>query len=176
MALIYITGVSGTGKSSVRTELVARGYEAHDTDEGSFREWKNTKSGKFMNSLNLAWDQASDEFKSQHVMAIKANEVEKLKQRSEGQTVFLCGTVPNEDEVWNYFDNTFCLILDDSTLKHRLQTRTSNNYGKSPEELQKILEWNKDAEKNYRLFGSMIIDASQPIEQVVDTILESIND
>lgn len=176
MSLVYITGVSGTGKSTVRTELASRGYEAHDTDEGSFREWKNIKNGKFITGLNLAWDDASNGFRSEHVMAIKPEEVEKLKLTSEDGTIFLCGTVPNENEIWKYFDITMCLTLDETTLRHRLDTRTNNSYGKNPVELRNILEWNRLAETNYRSFGSVIIDASRPIEKVVDEILENIND
>jgi dephospho-CoA kinase len=33
MALIYVIGASGAGKSTVRTELQRRGYMAYDTDE-----------------------------------------------------------------------------------------------------------------------------------------------
>jgi dephospho-CoA kinase len=33
MGLIYVTGISGSGKSTVRAELRARGFFAHDVDE-----------------------------------------------------------------------------------------------------------------------------------------------
>jgi dephospho-CoA kinase len=33
MALIFITGISGAGKSTIAKELSRRGYEVYDTDE-----------------------------------------------------------------------------------------------------------------------------------------------
>lgn len=176
MSLIYITGVSGTGKSTIKTELLARGHEAHDTDEGPFREWQNIKSGEFIAGLNLTWDEASDDFKSQHTMAIKPEEVEKLQGRANQKTIFLCGSVPNIDDVYKYFETVVCLVIDDETLRARLASRTSNTFGRRPSELEDILRWNQTSENDYKSRGAMIIDATQPLNQVVDELLESINE
>ena len=37
--IILITGMSGTGKSSVIAELLARGHHAHDLDTAEWSEW-----------------------------------------------------------------------------------------------------------------------------------------
>ena len=39
MALIFITGVAGSGKSAVSKELVARGFEAYDTYNDGITAW-----------------------------------------------------------------------------------------------------------------------------------------
>jgi predicted ATPase len=39
MKRVLITGMSGTGKSSVIQELAARGYRAHDLDTPEWSEW-----------------------------------------------------------------------------------------------------------------------------------------
>jgi adenylylsulfate kinase-like enzyme len=41
MPFIYITGISETGKSAIRQELMKRGYVAYDIDEDHFRAWYN---------------------------------------------------------------------------------------------------------------------------------------
>ena len=43
--LIYVTGISGAGKSAVCDELQRRGYEAHDTDREENAVWVNRKTG-----------------------------------------------------------------------------------------------------------------------------------
>jgi broad-specificity NMP kinase len=39
MKRVLITGMSGTGKSSVIQELAARGYRAHDLDTNEWSQW-----------------------------------------------------------------------------------------------------------------------------------------
>ena len=39
MKRVLITGMSGTGKSAVVQELIARGYQAHDLDTPEWSEW-----------------------------------------------------------------------------------------------------------------------------------------
>jgi adenylate kinase family enzyme len=41
MKRVLITGMSGTGKSAVVQELIARGYKAHDLDTPKWSEWVN---------------------------------------------------------------------------------------------------------------------------------------
>ena len=46
MPLYYVTGVSGTGKSSVLRELRTRGYHARGVDEDGYADWINRISGR----------------------------------------------------------------------------------------------------------------------------------
>jgi hypothetical protein len=88
--------------------------------------------------------------------------------------VFLCGSVENEDEVWELFDFVICLVLDESTLRERLATRTTNEFGKARVELDAILGWNRTMESTYREFGAFVVNANQPLNDVVDQILADI--
>jgi hypothetical protein len=64
--------------------------------------------------------------------------------------------------------------MDDATLLHRLTTRTTNAFGKHPDELRAALEWNQTVEANYRRLGATIIDASLPLETVVSDVLAAV--
>jgi dephospho-CoA kinase len=46
MAFIYITGISGSGKSTVRSELIRRGYEAYGTDEDGLAAFYHHETGE----------------------------------------------------------------------------------------------------------------------------------
>jgi uridine kinase len=86
--------------------------------------------------------------------------------------VFLCGCVENEDEVcWDLFDLVICVVIDNETLRHRLLTRTTNSFGKHPEELAAAVGHNDHVESTYRRFGATIVDGTRPLAEVADAIL-----
>lgn len=84
---------------------------------------------------------------------------------------FLFGVVENDLEVLDLFDRLVCLVIDDETLRDRLATRTTNGFGKERGELAIALTWNREIEARYRRFGATILDATQPIEAVVQDLL-----
>jgi hypothetical protein len=86
-------------------------------------------------------------------------------------TAFLFGSVENEGDVWDLFDLVVCLVADNETLRDRLQTRTTNAFGKHPEELAAALDGNEGVESTYRRRGATIIDGRQPPSEVADAIL-----
>lgn len=88
----------------------------------------------------------------------------------QGERVFLSGSVDNELDVWDLFTAVVCLVIDDATLRRRLAARP-DHYGKAPDELANILEWNRTCEANYRRFGASIVDASRPLDAVVEDVL-----
>jgi hypothetical protein len=85
--------------------------------------------------------------------------------------VFLCGVANGDKEVWHLFSKIIALVADLPTLEHRLATRDDNLFGKDPEQLADVAGWHDGYEQSYRGFGAEIIDATIPLDQVVDRIL-----
>ncbi len=102
---------------------------------------------------------------------IRPERVAQLARSARDQTVFLCGSVENESEVWGLFDVVICLILEESRLRERLATRTTNRFGKAPAELTAILGWSRTVEASYREVGAFVVNADQAPRAVVDQIL-----
>ena len=82
-----------------------------------------------------------------------------------------CGGVANDIEVWDLFSRVIYLAIDEQTLRDRLGSRTSNDFGKAPEELAAVLEWHKVGEADHRSFGAVVIDATIPLPEVVDKVV-----
>ncbi len=101
------------------------------------------------------------------------SKVAALVDRADDRLVFLCGSTANEDEVWHLFARVVYLAIDEQTLRDRLASRTCNDFGKSPTELEAILSWHQVGEADYRRFGAVVIDATRPLHEVVDNILEA---
>lgn len=175
MALFFITGIAGSGKSSVAYELKSRGYEAYDTDNDGFSRWYNNQTGYIHPKSSVKNEDRTQEFLKIHSWIVPRSSAEELAKRAANKTVFLCGVAHNEDEVRDLFKLVFELTIDDKTLIYRLTTRTTNDWGKQPHELEKTLESQHKAAALYPKHNPILIDATQPIGVVVDDILEKVN-
>ena len=172
--LVWITGNSGTGKSTVRAELARRGYASFDTDEDGITVWRDRATGQEV--AYPADAHYRDDWLEHHGWMIDRSRVEELALLSRDRLVLLCGSVENENEVWDLFDWVVCLVLDEATLRERIATRTTNPFGQKPVELQAILSWNPLLEPSYQKGGAQIVNADQALSAVVDEILAAVDE
>jgi adenylate kinase family enzyme len=170
MPLIYITGNSGAGKSSVRRELQRRGYEAHDTDDDDITAWVHKATGKLVEQPEDESDRTKGWY-DQHEWKMSRQRVEEFAKHAKDKPVFLCGSPTNADDMLDLYDQVVCLVVDEETLQRRIASRTDHDFGKAPDELESILGWHDSFQERYREHGAVMIDATQPIEKVVDEIL-----
>lgn len=171
MKTYYVTGISGAGKSKVRKELAKRGYLAYDGDENGLTGWQDKKSDKFVKSSErIAGPNGS--LIELYDWNMSKSRLEELINNADEEIMFVCGTASNRYELWDMFDKVFCLSIDKDTLVHRLSTRKNNDFGKDPKDLDDVIGWHKYSEKTDIDAGAKLIDATKPIEEVVDTILE----
>lgn len=163
MKAYLIEGISGTGKTSVCEELKRRGYKAVEADE-EIAHYADPKTGLPTDEkiqANWLWNEE------------KFNEA--IKEEGDSP-VFICGGAMNQEGFKHHFEKVFTLYVDDETMKHRLSTRTNNDFGKKPEELALQLTWNKGAVSYSQQRGTTLIDATRPINEVVDDILSHIKE
>ncbi len=167
MPAYLITGYPATGKSSVADELARRGYAAYDTDNLPELNHYTHKDGtpvdfskghvEDQSEIESVWDKA------------------KLKEllRSADQ-VFICAVTSRQHEFYDQFDKIFVLTIDETTLKHRLLTRTTNDFGKHPNELKMLVDGRKGFEEQMLKERAIPINATQPLSDVADCILDQL--
>jgi len=174
MKIYYITGISGAGKSKVRKELSKRGYLAYDGDENGLTGWQEKDTGNFVKSSERVQGPNGSliELYDWHM---SKSRLEELAGEADEETMFICGTASNRYELWGMFDKVFCLSIDKETLIYRLATRTSNDFGKDPKDLEDVIGWHKPSEQTDVDAGAILIDATQPVEDVTDEIMKQIN-
>ena len=170
MALVYVTGISRSGKSTVRHELVRHGHEAHDTDDGMAR-FVDRSTGVATRRIDASL--RTREFVENNDWVVEPDRVLQLSHRAVDRLVFLCGAIANEVEVWELFDRVILLSIDEATMRERVIGRTTNDFGKNPHELELMLGWIKTIDDEYRRYGAVVIDATRPISIVVDEIVET---
>jgi shikimate kinase len=170
MGLVYITGISGAGKSEVCKELKRLGYSAFDTDEDGISAWQDADGHWVDTPARDIW--RTHEWQATHTWRYSHERLEKLAAEATNNTVFMCGTAANENEVWHLFSKVICLFLDDEAkLCRRLAERFG--FGKEPHELAAVLSWNKTIKSNYIRYGAIMVDANQTLEKVVNDVINA---
>ncbi len=146
--------MSGTGKSTVIAELTARGYKAVDTDYGGWHEWVDVAGER-----DWVW---------------REDRIRQLLSTEDADVLFVSGCKSNQGKFRAQFHHVVLLSAPTPLLLERLATRTTNPYGKRPEELAQILGYVETVEPLLRRSATLEVDTSVPLEQVVETILSHV--
>jgi dephospho-CoA kinase len=171
MSLFYVTGVPGSGKSTVQKELHKLGFEAYDIDNPRFGCPVNKSTGESTTVPTI--DLRTPEWFNNHEWRVSRKSIQELKNEATHNNIYLCGTATKEGLVLDLFDKVIYLNIDEQTLKQRLSSRTNNDFGKTEHELNLILERYKIAQQKLNSLDAIIIDSTQPIKNVVNNIIKA---
>jgi shikimate kinase len=170
MLMFLITGQPGTGKSTIKAELVSRGIRAYDADEDHLAHWYSSDGTPVPHDE----EESTPEFVASHTRDIARQTI--LDMTTETNSMFICGDPENEDELQDFFTVIFALTLDETIRQQRLDTRTNNLWGKLPHERAYDLARTHIALERYKKPNYITIDAAQRPAVIVDIILETIRD
>lgn len=178
MSLYFITGIAGSGKSTVLHELRNQGYEAYDVDEAGpvKAKWQNTKTGLVHPASSIKQKDRTPKFLSEHEWIVPTDSIVTLAKTSLEKIVFLGGSIANETELRGHFSDVFALVLDDETVRHRLLTRISNDWGKNDHEMELTLKTNRELQHRYEKSDYVLIDAHEPVDKIISQILMKIHE
>ncbi len=170
MSLIFITGISTSGKSTIVKELVKRGYEAYDTEHNGISAWYNTTTGKRVAEFG-EMPERTEQWLNHHEWLISTDWVANMATEAKTKTIFLCGGSANEPAIGATCDVIIWLKTDEATIRKRVLHPRDHDYGTKPHELARAIKSNKQKEAEYSAYGAIIVDATQPIANVVNEIL-----
>ncbi len=152
---ILITGVSGSGKSTVCKALIGLGYEAYDIESipGLFSlvdPYTDKPLDKNLGDLGekLDADWVCDTEKLKPLIASQKNNV-----------AFYCGGTSRTKELMAQFDSTVVLQVSDKTTRERLSTRLQGEFGNSEDTRQWVLSWKHRVEADWLASGGISVNA-----------------
>jgi broad-specificity NMP kinase len=119
MTVIFVTGLSGVGKSSALEQLKIEGYNVVDTDYGYTKVITNGGiEERILDEEKIT--QLLEEYKQSHLI--------------------ISGCYANQGKFYKHFNHVVLLKADLYVMLDRINNRTSNNYGKSLEERQEVID------------------------------------
>jgi len=141
MVCILVTGMSGTGKSTVLRELRRRGHLTVDTD---YDAWELP---------NGCWDEARMDV----LLAQYAD-------------VIVSGTVENQGHFYDRFEHVVLLSAPAEVMLDRVRRRINNPYGKTAEQQDEILQYLRTVEPLLRRGATLELDGRRLVTELADVI------
>ena len=129
-----ITGVAGSGKSTIAKELRKRGYAAYDTEEG-FSYYVDKKSGQRVSYPA----NPSFEWYENHERVFDEKVLKNLFNKHAKELLFICSITANQKKYYPDFNKIFLLTIDKNTLIKRIGSRRDNHFGKHPIDFSRLL-------------------------------------
>lgn len=154
MTAILLTGMSGTGKSTVITELSHRGFEAVDTDYHGYIE--RAEAHDAQNASEPMW---------------REDKITNLLDQARSGPLFVSGCVANQHRFYPRFAAVVLLSAPLETVHQRVSTRTNNAFGHTDEDRARIAADLQDIEPLLRADATAEIDTRLPLGNVVAQVI-----
>jgi dephospho-CoA kinase len=152
VAVVLVTGMSGTGKSTALVELARRGYGVVDTDYDGWTEDVPFADGR---GLERLW---------------REDRIEALLEGHDDGVLFISGCVRNQGKFYPSFDAVVLLSAPAEVILERVAARETNDYGKTEAQRDLIVHDLATVEPLLRAGATAEIDTCAPLDEVVDAL------
>lgn len=151
MTTVLVTGMSGTGKSTVLHELARRGHRVVDTDSDEWCEWVVDDEG----ASDWVW-------REDRIAAL-------LATHNKG-VLFVAGCKTNQGRFYAELDAVVVLVAPVDVLLDRIASRDTNDYGKNRAERGRILRHLAEVEPRLVASATTVVDATMSPDAVADEL------
>ena len=146
---VLLTGVSGTGKSSLVRELRTRGYSAYDADDDGFTQRRP----------DGAW-------------GWRVGLVRALFDSREDGLLFFAGC--SDEQAQFEFDFKVLLHAPVEVVLERLRTRGTNSFGKTQDERDRVLDDIAWVVPLLRGSADLVVETTTTVSKVADVIVDAV--
>lgn len=171
---IFVTGVAGSGKSSISEELNRLGHLSYDIEalDGMFKMVRKDTKKDFVD-----YDNADMEKVKNADWICDRNKLKALLQKQDDGIVFYCGVASNNNEIIPLFDRTILLKANAEAVRKRLSSREgTDDMGNTAENREWVLSWKSWWEDKMVEQGAIIVGADGNSTEVAQKILSMVQE
>ena len=171
---ILVTGVSGTGKSTLGKKLRELGYTVHDIENipGMFTT-TDTRTGEVLHE----WDTNNLEQIKNLKFNCSAEVLKRLIKEETHSLSFYCGTATNIEEIIPLFEKVVLLQANPEIVRERLSTRTTHDFARAPNMQDWVMgEIKGPFEDTLKRAGALVINADGTVEETSERVLDAVKD
>lgn len=163
MTTILITGLAGTGKSTIARELTRRGFDAIDASDPEWSEWKRVRPA------------GSDSEGPRDEWLWQLEQVRLFLQEQMSGLVFVTGCAANQGELYAEFDHIMLLTASPERMIERLEPRWDLRIAEDRFERYLVLQSLERVLPMLRRSADKEIDTTnRGVEEVVEMVLTAV--
>jgi predicted kinase len=156
-----VTGVAGSGKSTLEKLFKERGYTTIDIDDG-FAEWRHAETDEVLvyTPDGEGWHEVAE-------WVVDTDKLQRFFDAHPEDDVLVFGSFARMKTVVSMFDKVFLLEYpNEQAARQRIASR-DGGYGKHPGELARILSYIQPYQDKMKVAGAQAIDCTLPLEEIV---------
>ena len=163
--IIYITGISGTGKTTLSNEFKKRGNITIDIDDHA--HWEHKETGK----TDHWFPGKSVDFFNTHQWVCDLEKLKEIFKENSQKDILVFGVVDKEEKLFPLFDKIILLTCDTRVAFKRIDDRVDNEFGKGEVEKEWIKSWKDNFEQDLIRKGAIAVSSEDNIETVINNII-----
>lgn len=159
-----ITGVAGSGKTTLRNEFAKRGYITIDVDDG-YTEWRHAETDEVLDYTpdDPTWHEVAE-------WVVKTDKLQEFFDTHPDEIVLVFGSFARMRRVVPMFAKVILLEYPDEATVHQRIAGRDGGYGKNPHELARILSYVEPYQQKMKSHGAQAISCTLSIDESIKVI------
>ncbi len=155
---VLVTGVAGSGKTTLYKLFKDKGFVAVDIDDG-YAVWRHAETDEI-----LPYNPEDEDWHAVAEWAVDTEKLQKLFDAHPSEVVLVFGSFARMRKVVSMFDKVLLLEYpNEATVRERIAGR-EGGYGKNAHELVRILSYVQPYQQKMKALGAEAIDCTSPIK------------
>ena len=164
-----ITGVAGSGKSTLEKLFKQKGHVTIDIDDG-FARWRHAETDE-----PLDYTPDKDGWHEVAEWVVDTDALRRFFAAHPDSDVLVFGSFARVRDTIKHFDALFLLEYPDiETVRQRIAGR-KGGYGEHPDELARIVSYVEPYQERMKQAGAQVLDCTLPLDQITKQIEQRIS-